>query len=96
MARWQNNALLLPGFVQTARALAEGLSSGELLHKLRISLAYLEKATVWSDIGLLFMTAMVCARPSLSALYGAPPSPPAPRVPQTPVWTYVAPARSAG
>jgi NitT/TauT family transport system permease protein len=40
-ARLQNNDLLLPTFTQTARALLEGLASGELLVKARISLAVL-------------------------------------------------------
>ncbi|HEX2009621.1 MAG TPA: ABC transporter permease [Roseateles sp.] len=41
VARWQNNDLLLPTFVQTAKALADGLASGELIVKARISLAVL-------------------------------------------------------
>ena len=40
-ARWQNNDLLLPTFLQTARALYEGLASGELVEKARISLSVL-------------------------------------------------------
>jgi len=40
-ARWQDNELLLPTFTATARALAEGLASGELVEKVRISLAVL-------------------------------------------------------
>lgn len=40
-ARWQNNDLLLPTFTATARALVEGLVSGELIEKVRISLAVL-------------------------------------------------------
>jgi NitT/TauT family transport system permease protein len=40
-ARYQNNDLLLPTFLQTARAFAEGMASGELLAKARISLAVL-------------------------------------------------------
>ncbi|MDP9877227.1 NitT/TauT family transport system permease protein [Variovorax boronicumulans] len=40
-ARWQDNDLLLPTFTATARALAEGLASGELVEKVRISLAVL-------------------------------------------------------
>ncbi|QPF72208.1 ABC transporter permease [Roseateles sp. DAIF2] len=41
VARWQANDLLLPTFGQTARAVAEGLASGELITKARISLALL-------------------------------------------------------
>jgi NitT/TauT family transport system permease protein len=40
-ARWQDNDLLLPTFTATARALVEGLASGELIEKVRISLAVL-------------------------------------------------------
>jgi NitT/TauT family transport system permease protein len=41
VARWQDNDLLLPTFVATARALVDGLASGELVEKVRISLAVL-------------------------------------------------------
>jgi len=40
-ARWQDNDLLLPTFSATARALVEGLASGELLAKTAISLRVL-------------------------------------------------------
>ncbi|MDM0056669.1 ABC transporter permease [Variovorax fucosicus] len=40
-ARWQDNDLLLPTFLATARAMVEGLASGELVEKVRISLAVL-------------------------------------------------------
>ncbi|MGJ7544373.1 ABC transporter permease [Variovorax sp. LT1R16] len=40
-ARWQDNDLLLPTFTATARALVEGLASGELVEKVRISLVVL-------------------------------------------------------
>jgi len=41
LGRWQNNDLLLPTFLQTARALASGLSSGELPGNVAISLGVL-------------------------------------------------------
>ena len=41
LARWQNNDLLLPGFVQTARAFAEGVASGEIGGYLLVSLRVL-------------------------------------------------------
>ena len=41
IARWQDNELLLPTFTATMRALADGLASGELLEKVRISLTVL-------------------------------------------------------
>ena len=40
-ARWQDNDLLLPTFLATARALVEGIASGELIDKVRISMAVL-------------------------------------------------------
>ena len=40
-ARWQDNDLLLPTFGATVRALAQGLAGGELLARVRISLAVL-------------------------------------------------------
>ncbi|WP_260961562.1 ABC transporter permease [Pseudomonas citri] len=43
VARYQNNDLLLPGFLQTASALYDGLLSGELLGKVWISLVVLLK-----------------------------------------------------
>jgi NitT/TauT family transport system permease protein len=41
IARWQDNELMLPTFLQTARALAQGLASGELLGHLGVSLGVL-------------------------------------------------------
>ena len=43
VARYQNNDLLLPSFLQTASALYQGLLSGELLGKVGISLVVLLK-----------------------------------------------------
>ncbi|MBD8621409.1 ABC transporter permease [Pseudomonas sp. CFBP 13727] len=42
-ARWQNNDLLLPSFMQTAHAFIDGVASGELLSKVWISLTVLIK-----------------------------------------------------
>jgi len=42
-ARWQNNDLLLPSFLQTANAFIEGVAPGELLSKVWISLTVLIK-----------------------------------------------------
>lgn len=42
-ARWQNNDLLLPSFMQTANAFIDGIASGELLSKVWISLTVLIK-----------------------------------------------------
>ena len=41
LARWQNNDLLLPGFVQTAQAFWHGVASGEIGGYLRVSLGVL-------------------------------------------------------
>lgn len=41
LARWQDNDLLLPTFVQTANAFVEGLINGELLQRARASLVVL-------------------------------------------------------
>ena len=49
-ARWQNNDLLLPSFLQTANAFIEGVASGELLSKVWISLTVLIKGYL---IGIL-------------------------------------------
>ncbi len=46
VARYQNNDLLLPTFLQTARALYDGLISGELLEKVGVSLVVLLKGYV--------------------------------------------------
>ena len=37
-ARWQDNDLLLPTFIATMKALAEGVATGELIDRVRISL----------------------------------------------------------
>jgi NitT/TauT family transport system permease protein len=42
-ARWQNNDLLLPSFLQTAHAFSDGILSGELPGKVWISLTVLVK-----------------------------------------------------
>jgi NitT/TauT family transport system permease protein len=41
LARWQDNDLLLPTFTATVRALIEGLLSGELIQRTRLSLQVL-------------------------------------------------------
>lgn len=41
LARWQDNDLLLPGFLATMSALVDGLVNGELLDRVRISLTVL-------------------------------------------------------
>ena len=58
LARWQNNDLLLPTFLQTVKALAEGLISGELLEKAAISLAVLLKGYVAGITGAFVLTTL--------------------------------------
>lgn len=58
IARWQNNDLLLPTFLQTARAFAEGIASGELLERVRISLAVLLQGYVLGVIAAFGLTAL--------------------------------------
>ncbi|AZO80999.1 MULTISPECIES: ABC transporter permease subunit [unclassified Bosea (in: a-proteobacteria)] len=41
LARWQGNELLLPTFLATVQALVEGLASGELIERARLSLIVL-------------------------------------------------------
>ncbi|WP_322977767.1 ABC transporter permease [Pseudomonas sp. C11] len=54
-ARYQGNDLLLPSFVQTAKAFAEGIGSGELLEKVAISLSVLVKGYL---IGIILAFAL--------------------------------------
>lgn len=57
-ARWQDNDLLLPSFLQTARALADGLLSGELLVKARISLSVLLLGYAGGILSAFVLTAL--------------------------------------
>ena len=57
-ARWQNNDLLLPTFLQTARALGEGLASGELVAKTAISLSVLLKGYLAGIAGAFVLTTL--------------------------------------
>ena len=58
VARWQNNDLLLPTFLQTARALVNGLATGELLAKTAISLAVLLKGYAAGIAGAFVLTTL--------------------------------------
>lgn len=58
LAQWQDNDLLLPTFTQTARALWEGVASGELLHKAGISLAVLLQGYVIGIAAALLLTSL--------------------------------------
>lgn len=58
IARWQNNDLLLPTFLQTARAFVDGIASGELLERVRISLAVLLQGYVLGVIAAFGLTVL--------------------------------------
>jgi NitT/TauT family transport system permease protein len=58
VARWQDNDLLLPTFLQTAKALAEGVRSGELIEKTRISLAVLVQGYAGGVLAAFLLTAL--------------------------------------
>jgi len=61
LARWQNNDLLLPGFVQTAQAFASGVASGELLDRVRISLAVLLQGYAAGIVAAFVLTALAAS-----------------------------------
>jgi NitT/TauT family transport system permease protein len=57
-ARVANNDLLLPGFVQTARAFAEGLASGELPRYVGVSLGVLLQGYLAGVLGAFLLTTL--------------------------------------
>jgi len=61
LARWQDNDLLLPGFLQTARAFTDGVISGELLDRVRISLAVLLQGYVAGIAAAFVLTALAAS-----------------------------------
>jgi NitT/TauT family transport system permease protein len=58
IARWQNNDLLLPTFVQTARAFADGIAGGELLLRARASLFVLLQGYLLGIAAALMLTTL--------------------------------------
>lgn len=58
LARWQDNALLLPGALETARAFAAGMASGELPGYVAASLALLVQAYALGVAGALALTSL--------------------------------------
>jgi NitT/TauT family transport system permease protein len=58
MARWIDNDLLLPGFVQTAKALVEGTVSGELPGYIGVSLAVLLQGYLAGVAGAFLLTTL--------------------------------------
>jgi NitT/TauT family transport system permease protein len=57
-ARYQDNDLLLPTFLQTARAFVEGLASGELIDKARISMVVLLKGYLGGVLAAFLLTTL--------------------------------------
>ncbi|MFZ3141197.1 ABC transporter permease [Polaromonas sp.] len=57
-ARYQDNDLLLPTFLQTTRALAEGLASGELIEKARISMVVLLQGYLGGVLAAFLLTTL--------------------------------------
>jgi NitT/TauT family transport system permease protein len=60
-ARWQHNDLLLPSFLQTASAFAEGIASGELLDRVRISLGVLLQGYAAGVLAAFVLTALAAS-----------------------------------
>jgi NitT/TauT family transport system permease protein len=61
VARWQNNDLLLPGFLQTAQAFVDGVASGELLDRVHISLAVLLQGYAAGVAAAFVLTALAAS-----------------------------------
>lgn len=57
-ARWQNNDLIFPTFLDTAKALVDGLASGELLLRVKLSLFVLLQGYAGGVLGALIFTTM--------------------------------------
>jgi NitT/TauT family transport system permease protein len=58
LARWAGNDLLLPGFLQTARAFVEGTASGELPRYVAVSLGVLLEGYLAGVAGAFVLTAL--------------------------------------
>jgi lipopolysaccharide/colanic/teichoic acid biosynthesis glycosyltransferase len=67
----QENRLL--GQVQDAMGFFKNVVTPD---KIRMSLEYMDRATVWTDLKMMAMTAAVCCFPSLSGMFGAMPEVP--------------------
>ena len=61
LARWQHNDLLLPSFLQTARAFFDGIASGELLDRVRTSLAVLIQGYAAGVLAAFVLTALAAS-----------------------------------
>ncbi len=58
IARWQDNDLLLPTFLQTARAFVDGIAGGELLQRARTSIAVLLQGDVLGVLASFLLTTL--------------------------------------
>ena len=61
IARWQHNDLLLPSFLQTASAFFDGIASGELLDRIRTSLAVLVQGYAAGVLAAFVLTALAAS-----------------------------------
>ncbi|MHA4868156.1 ABC transporter permease [Duganella sp. PWIR1] len=61
VARWQDNDLLLPTFLQTAQAFAQGIISGELLDRVRVSLSVLLQGYLAGIAAAFALTALAAS-----------------------------------
>lgn len=61
VARWQSNDLLLPTFLQTAQAFIEGVLSGELLNRVRVSLLVLAQGYAAGIVAAFALTALAAS-----------------------------------
>ncbi|WP_343728363.1 ABC transporter permease [Duganella sp.] len=60
-ARWQNNDLLLPTFLQTAHAFIDGIASGELPDRVRVSLTVLLQGYAAGILAAFALTALAAS-----------------------------------
>ncbi|MFM9433884.1 NitT/TauT family transport system permease protein [Janthinobacterium sp. CG_23.3] len=58
LARWQDNDLLLPSFLQTARAFVGGVASGELIARVAVSLGVLLQGYLAGIVAAFALTSL--------------------------------------
>lgn len=58
VARWQDNDLLLPTFLQTARAFVDGIAGGELLLRARAALTVLLQGYLLGILAAFLLTTL--------------------------------------
>jgi NitT/TauT family transport system permease protein len=61
LSRWQANDLLLPSFLQTAQAFVDGIVSGELLDRVRVSLTVLLQGYAAGIIAAFALTTLAAS-----------------------------------